>query len=664
LSYLFWKKQYGASPDILGKTIELDHVAYTVIGIAPPRFTWGDSDVYRIAQPNSDPHNYYNVFLRIKPGVSHEVLAAELQPLVNRFAQQDTANFPQNSKVTIVTLNDEIMGHFKGALLFLFAAVLLLLFIGCANVSILLLARGSARQHEFAIRSSIGAGRGRMVRQLLTESVLLSLLGAALGVLMAYQGVDLIAAHLPTDSFPHEASAGIHVNGYVLLFSTGLAVFTGILFGLSPAWQLSRPQSGPQLGQIMQAGSVKLAGKANTNKTHMLLIVGQVALTMLLLATAGAAIRGFLKLYHTPLGFDPDHVFVLSITLPKNNSEAWQQRANLQESLRQAATQTPGVSGISVSTTWYPPLNVFTAKIDISNLPNRTDAQAGVLLASPDILSTLRIPLLSGRNFTAQETATAAHVATVNQAFVRQFFPGGNPIGQSVRCPRLKDVCNDCLKAADAGGWFQIVGVLGDARNDGLVRPTLPAVFLPYTVVLPPNIFLVGRAASDPDIAMRTIGERLHKQNPGIYVSQQRQMSWMLENQAWATEHFLANLFGIFAFLALALAATGLYSVVSYSASQRTQEIGIRMALGAPRSSVMRLVLESSLLTVTIGAATGLALALALNHSLSNVIQGGSNDPLTLLTVACVLLLVAAIACSVPALHAARLDPMRALREE
>ncbi len=242
-----------------------------------------------------------------------------------------------------------------------------------------------------------------MIRQLLTESVLLSLLGAALGVLMAYKGVDLISAHLPADSFPHEAAAGIHVNAYVLLFSTGLAVFTGILFGLSPAWHLSRPQSGPQLGQIMQAGSVKLAGKANANKTHMILIVGQVALTMLLLATAGAAIRGFLKLYHTPLGFDPDHVFVLSITLPKNNAEAWQQRANLQESLRQTATETPGVSGISVSTTWYPPLNIFTAKIDISSLPNRTDAQAGVLLASPDILSTLRIPLLSGRNFTAQE---------------------------------------------------------------------------------------------------------------------------------------------------------------------------------------------------------------------------------------------------------------------
>ena len=664
LSYLFWKKQYGANPDVLGKTIELDHVTYTVIGVAPPRFTWGDSDVYLIAGPNPDPHYYYMVFLKLKPGVTHAALAAELQPVVNHLAQQDTNNFPQHTKVAIVTLNEEVLGRFQGALIFLFSAVLLLLLIGCANVSILLLARGTARQHEFAVRSSIGAARSRLIRQLLTESVLLSLIGAGLGVLLAYRGVDIIAAYLPTFSFPHEASAGIHVNATVLIFSTALALLTGILFGISPAWQLSRPQTGPQLGQIMQAGSSRLTGKAQGQSTHRILIAGQVALTMLLLATAGTAIRGFLKLYHTPLGFDPDHVFTENITLPKNSAKTWQERANLQESLRRSASETPGVTGVSISTTWFPPLGSFRGKVELSSQPNLTDAEAGLMLVSPEIFTTLHIPLLSGRIFTEQETARAAHMALVNRAFVRQFLGGVDPIGQSVRSPAMKINPPGFVSAEDPGGWMQIIGVVDDALNDGLTRPVRPAIFVPYTLVMAPQMSLIGRAQSDPDVAIRTIGMRLHKLNPDLFTSEQHPLTWALDNFAWGNERFLASLFTVFALLALTLAAAGLYSVVSYAAARRTQELGLRMALGATRANVVRLVLGSSLTMVAVGAAAGLAISIVMAHWMGNLVGGSSRNPVTLIVVGCVLMLVAAIACAVPAWRATTINPMRALREE
>src|SRR5580658_8803116 len=254
LSYLFWQRQYGASHDVIGKTIELDHVPYTVIGVVPPRFTWGDNDVYLPAIPNADPHHYWNSFIKLKPGTKYAAAQAEMQALADRFAKDDPKGYPQNMRAKIVTLNEEVLGRFAGTLVFLFGAVVLLLLIGCANVSILLLARGTARQHELAVRTSMGAERGRLIRQLLTESVLLSMTGAALGVLAAYWGVKALSTMLPYYSFPHEAA--IHVNAMVLIFSAAIALLTGILFGISPAYQLSRPQ----LGALIQASSARLTG--------------------------------------------------------------------------------------------------------------------------------------------------------------------------------------------------------------------------------------------------------------------------------------------------------------------------------------------------------------------------------------------------------------------
>jgi predicted permease len=252
LSYLFWQQQFGGNRNVVGQTIELDHALYTVIGVAAPRFTWGDSDVYVPGTPTADPHDYWMSFIKLKPGVKHGAAAAELQVLVDRFVKDDLRDFRRDRKVAIVTLNEEVLGRFSGTLVLLFAAVIALLVIGCANVSILLLARGIARQHELAVRASIGASRVRLVRQLLTESVLLSLAGAGLGVLAAYRGVGVLSSMLPLYSFPHEAA--IRVNGTVLAFTAAVAVITGILFGISPAWQLSHPP----ISELIQANSTKI----------------------------------------------------------------------------------------------------------------------------------------------------------------------------------------------------------------------------------------------------------------------------------------------------------------------------------------------------------------------------------------------------------------------
>jgi predicted permease len=659
LSYQFWKKQYGGRLDIPGKTIELDHIPYTVIGVASQRFTWGDSDVYLPGNFPADPHHYMSAFLKLKPGASFAAVAAELQPLVNDYAKQDPKGFPQGAKVAIKTLNEEVMHGFEAPLLTLFAAVLLLLAIGCANVSILMLARGTSRQHEFAVRASIGATRARMVRQLLTESVMLSLLGAGAGVLLAYRGVDLLASHLPQNAFPNEAV--IHVNGTVLLFAVAIALVTGIVFGGSPAWQLSRPD----VGALMQSSSAKLAGTIRGKNTHRALIAGQVALTMLLLAGAGAAVRSFLALYHAPMGFEPDHLFYMQISLPKASPLQWDYLHSRQESIRQAVEATPGVSGASFSTTgWRPPFRNYLVNVGVSSHPNLTDAKADFALVSFNMFSTLQTPLLAGRFFSREEDAHASHVAVVNRTFVRRYLGGGNAIGQLVRSPGLKFENANLTFTPNSDGWMEVVGVVEDIRNDGLDKPVQPAVYVPDTLVLGRGTTLLVRAAGDPQAAMRAAGESLHRADADAFILDRHEFTWLLENQAWGREKFLASLFGLFAILALALSAVGIYSVVSYTVSQRTREFGVRMALGARRGNVIRLVLQSSLLTVSAGALAGLALSVALGKLVASATHVMVRDPAMLLVVSGILLAITVVSCLYPAWRAASIDPIRAIRIE
>ena len=658
LSYLFWQRQFAGNRSAVGKTIELDHDLYTVIGVAPARFTWGDSDVYVPATPTADRHDYWNAFLKLKPGAKHAAVAAELQVLVDRFVKDDPKDFRRDRRVAIVTLNEEVLGRFSGTLVLLFAAVVALLVIGCANVSILLLARGIARQHELAVRASIGASRGRLVRQLLTESVLLSLAGAALGVLAAYGSVGTISSMLPSYSFPHEAA--IRVNGIVLAFSAAVAVISGVLFGISPAWQLSHPP----ISELIQANSTKHSGSARSRNTHRLLIAGQVALTLLLMAGAGAAMKGFLALTRTPLGFAPEHILALNVAPPKGAYPNWESRLHAREAVRQAIAGVPGVASASVSASWFPPFGGFNAKIEIRSKPSLTGAEAVLALVSPQEFGTFQIPLFAGRIFNDAEVGRAAHLALVNQAFVKQFLAEVSPVGQAVRSPMLKVERPDLILAQAPDDWLEVIGVVGDVRNDGLDHPTKPAVFLPYSFVLPPDEELFVRANGNPEAVIQSAKQRLRDLNADMVVAQDHPLVWWLEARAWGQGRFIASLFSLFAILALALAATGLYSVVSFAVTQRTQEVGIRMALGAPRASILRLVVSSTVLMLVAGLGIGLGLSIVLSRVVGSWAGGSPRDPLTLLSAALVLVLVSVIACVAPAWRAASLDPSVALRYE
>ena len=667
LSYLFWKKQFGASRDVLGKTIELDHKVYTIIGVAAPRFTWGDSDVYGPYIPTDDPHDYRNSFIKLKPGVTLEAANAELQPIILSFKDRDPKGYAPVVSTKTVTLNEQVLGQFSGTLMLLFGAVVLLLVIGCANVSILMLARGTARMHELALRSSVGASRWRIMQQLLTESVLLSLVGAIIGIGLAYAVVKWIAAALPYYSFPHEAA--IHVSIPVLAFSVAIAVVTGVLFGMSPALQLSRPN----LSELIQSGAGRHSGGGSDRQTHRALITGQVALTLVLLTIAGAATRAFLTAYRIPLGFDVEKVTSLNLVLPRKSYPGWTERANKYESVRQAIVSAPGVEEATVSSTWLPPLRAYTVKTEIEGKQELTGIQSQVVLTTPEMLATLGIPLHQGRDFTQAEMMRGAHVALVNQAFVRKYLGNGNPLGNHVRSPMLKFEQQDFVFAEGSDTWFEIIGVVADARNNagfrngeanGKALPIEPVFFVPHTMVLTPYMNFLVRTKGDAASAINSAEQRVQALDPEIAMVDHHPLTWFMETMIWGQQRFIAGLFAAFSLLGLVLAATGLYSVVSYSVNQRNQEMGIRIAMGAQRSDIITLVLKSVAATVAIGMFVGLMASIALNRIVSHWVLSSSRDPLTLIAVAVILVATALLACILPARRAASLDPMNALRTE
>jgi predicted permease len=470
--------------------------------------------------------------------------------------------------------------------------------------------------------------------------------------------VDVLARSMPFSSFPHEAA--IHVNGAVLLFSLVVALLTTLMFGLSPALQLSRSA----VGQMIQSSNTRQSGSLKSRRTHRALIAGQVALTMLLLASAGAAIRAFLVLYHTPLGIDTQNIEVMDVALPKDTHPLWQGRVNLQEAVRAAVAATPGVESVAVSTTWTPPFQAFTAPVEVEGKSGLGGAQTELSLVSPQLFSTLHIPVLAGRVFDDAERTRAAHLAVVNQTFVRRYLPNTNPIGQHVRSAALKIDRPMLQVGPEPDGWLEIIGVAADVRNDGLDHPVQPAVFLPDSFVIAPDVSLLVRTRSDPDAVMPAIGKRLTQLNGELVIGRAHTLDWFLENRLWGRQRFVATLFVIFAGLALALAATGLYSVVSYIVGQRTREIGVRMALGAQRWDVVRAVMQGIVFTVAAGLAAGFVLCMALNRTLLEIVESSASNPITLVGGAGVMLAAAVLACILPARRAASIQPMQALRNE
>jgi predicted permease len=662
LSYKFWQRHFNSDRAVLGQTLQLVRKNYTIIGVAAPRFTWGDGDVYLPQKVTQDPAKAFYVGIRMKPGVTHEAANAALQPLIEQFAKETPKHFPTaHFTFHVVGLNEQFVHDLGGTLYLLFSAVALLLAIGCGNVSILLLARGTARQHEMAVRTAIGASRRRIIRQLLTEALLLSLSGAALGVLLAYRALAIIIILLPKYSFPHEAA--IQINLPVLAFSVSVALLTGILFGLWPALQLSRPE----VSQVMQSSTRKIVGMVRGRRTHSVLTGAQVALTLVMLAGAGAAMEGFLRLIHTPLGYDPHNVMSVGIPVHDGAYPAWEARKAYFEQLHQRAASVPGVTMTAISSNATPPSNGWQTGIEILGQLPRDEQKVRVNFVSPGYFPLLRIPLVQGRIWDESENHNAAHVAVINQTMARIYFPAGDAIGHSVKIPDMKDEPPYTTAAPGAtGSWFQIVGIIADKRDDGLRNPILPEMFLPYTVSMRVWTQILVRSDVPPLSLLHAIGVQVNAIDPDQQINGQVEDldHWITGQREYEQEHLVAWLFGSFALLALALAAVGLYSVVSYSVAQRTNEFGIRIALGAGRTHVLRIVFSSTVVSVGSGIVVGVLLTLALNRVLARWAQGSSRDPLVLLLVTLLLNLVAALACSLPARRAANVDPVTALRYE
>jgi|GraSoiStandDraft_41_1057321.scaffolds.fasta_scaffold21779_6 predicted permease len=660
LSYLFWQRHFNGDPTVVGRTLQLVHKNYRIIGVLPPRFTWNDADVYLPLKITNDPNSYYGALIKLKPGVTHAEADAELQPLLEQFAKQSPSHFPKKFRVHVKGINERYVEHLGRSLFLLFGAVSLLLLIGCANVSILLLARGTARQHELAVRSAIGASRWRIQRQLLTEALALSLLGALGGVLLAYRLLPLLMRWLPEYSFPHEVA--ISINLPVLGFSCAIAILTGVLSGLAPAFQFSRPQ----VAQLMQSSSRRSTGGAASKRTHDLLVAGQIALTLLLLTSAAAAINGFVRLVQADLGYDPHNTMSVGIPVHQNTHVSWEDRAAYFDQILTRVAAMPEVVSAGISMNATPPANGWDLYFEIFGRPEGQREQVRVNFISSEYFPVLRIPLLQGRLWDHPEIMRGARLALINETMARRYWPHGDALGKLLRLPDLKGEPPFSPAAPDSNSWLQIIGIAADARDDGLRKPVKAAIYVPYTLQMRMWTQILVRTRAAPLSVLNRVRAEVKAVDPDQQVfGQTRDLEqWIQRLDEYAYGRLVAALFSAFSLLALALAAIGLFSVVSYGVAQRTNEFGIRMALGATRGQVLQLVFTSSARNVIGGVACGLLLSFMLSGVLSKWAEGSSHNPLVFAAVTMLLVLTAALAALIPARRASSVDPMDALRYE
>ena len=667
LNYRFWQRHFNGDPAVLGRRMELNDKEYTIVGVTEPRFGWGGLaghlDVYLPQKLSSDlpQSSTFTIYVKLRAGVSRAAANAQLQPLMEQFAKETPANFPQVFTVDLQRLQDGTIRMLGPILSLLFAAVALLLAIGCANVSILMLARGTTRQHELAVRSAVGATGGRIVRQLLTESVMLSFAGSAVGVMLAYGAVGFIVAWLPASYFPNEAD--FHVNVPVLAFSVGLALFTGLVFGMFPSLQLAKPE----ISQIMQSGSQRVSGNMRKSRAHQTLIGGQIALTLLLLTAAGAAIEGFVRMMHVPLGYEPQNVISVSIPIHEHMHTEWTDRVNYFAKVREKIGELPEVLSTGISTNATPPMAGWETPFDLFGKAPEEEQRVRVAFIDPGYFSTLRIPLLEGRNWEQAEVMQGAALVLVNRAFAGRYFPKGDVVGHSVRVAAFTNLPDDVLAAPAIKGWMRIIGVAADAVNDGLNRPVTPEIFMPYSTVLWNQTQILVRTRTDPRPILHSIQRQVASVDPNqqAAVWQDGMLeSWIREEPEWAAERLESVLFATFSVLALLLAAVGLYSVISYAVAQRRHEFGIRMALGAKREDILGSVLMSAGRAVGLGVGAGLLLSVSVKPLLSHWIENIAIGPLTIAAVTLLLLAAAALACFMPAVRAASVHPMTSLRAE
>ena len=658
ISQAFWQSHCGSNPKIVGQTIILDRQSYTVVGVMDSKFFFPSPDTHwhpQIWTPTGwtdeqravrGNHNYL-VLARLRPGIDLKRAQAEMDTISRRLEQQYPADDRGWGSV-VVPLRDQLVGDVRPALLVLLGAVTFVLLIACANLANLVLAKTLARRKEIAIRTSLGASSARVLRQVLSETVLLALIGGAFGLLLAHFGVGFMVAFM-SEKLPRAGEIGL--DGWVLGFTLTVSILTGILAGLAPAWRLTKSNMNDELKQ----GSGRGGSDRGGNRTRSVLVIAEIALSLTLLVGAGLMVRSLWLLRGVDPGFDPHNVLTMTLALsPINYALPVQQSGFFNEVLRRVRAL-PGVESAGAIDA-LPVSGGSTQPIAIEGHPPvqmSEQPEVAVRSVTPGYLHTTRIPLLQGRDFSEADSSDRPPVLLVSESMAKRFWPDENPIGKRLTMSFFPQ------------GLREVIGVAGDVKQDGLsaVQP-VATLYVPFAQIPHRSLSLVVRTGPTPASLISAVTNAVHQVDGEEPVVDLMTMEEILSGSL-LQQRFNMLLLAAFAGLALFLAAVGIYGVLSYAVKRRMQEIGIRMALGAERGDVLRMVLGQGLRLALVGVGVGLVAALALTRLMTSQLFGvTASDPLTFLCVPLLLVGVALVACYLPARRATKVDPMVALRYE
>ena len=657
LAHNFWQRTFGGDPNIIGRTIQLSGKSYSVIGVMPAEFimptevpdVWASVRVVNPVAAQFRGVHFLRTYIRLKEGVTLSQAASEMEGIDQWLSQQ----YPEDNKgrhTILLSLHERIVANTRSTLQILFGAVGLVLLIACANFANLLLARAAGRRQEILIRSALGASRVRLVSQMLTESTLLSLVGGAAGLLLAKWGVDLLIALKPAD-LPRLSS--ISIDGWVLAFAVGVSFLTGIVFGLVPAVSASRLD----VNEALKEGGRASTGGVVRHRIRSFLVVSEIALALVLLIGAGLLIKSIWKLRTVDPGFNPENLLTMRVELPEARYKDIPKQIQFRDRALEAVNAIPGAQAAIISE--LPMTENLMHNFVIDGRPPLAPGEEPELetrTVAGDYFRTMGIPVLQGRDFNAADRVDSLPVGLVNESFVREYFPNEDPIGARIAWAR-----------GNPRRWMTIIGVVGDVKHYGLSLPELPAFYNSYEQQDQPWkrwMYLAVRADTNPGMLAGQVKSQIWSIDKQIPVTRLRTMSEVMAT-SMAAQRFNMTLMGIFAAVALTLAAIGIYGVISYSVTQRTHEIGIRMALGAETGDVLGIVLRQGLQLAGVGVAIGLGAAFVVTRVLSGLLFGVSTtDPVVFIGIAAILTAVALGATFIPARRATKVDPMIALRYE